>query len=203
MLRASARLAAKTARLRPPPATPWRPIQLTRRSRTLGLDRLSSQHSHSHGQHSSSSHSPFIALIPLFLASSTLKLDSADPGLAEITSQIGQPEANEFLIADGHSVDDSPPTLFWRTIYLVRDYVLEPLSTSIRFVHLALLFLPVILASPVLLLEALDGSNDRRKGRQRSEVERASTRWWYRFLVHQMQMAGPTFIKVRLMHVRT
>lgn len=80
---------------------------------------------------------------------------------------------------------------------LLREFVFEPLATSVRFVQLALIFLPVVVSAPILALELIDESRDRRRGRQVRTRERTTTRWWYRLLVHQMEMAGPTFIKVR------
>jgi hypothetical protein len=66
--------------------------------------------------------------------------------------------------------------------------VIEPLLTLKRFGHLVLIFLPVIITSPLLLAELLSREGARSK---------ASTRFWYRLLVLQMERAGPTFIKVR------
>ncbi|KAM0745758.1 ABC1-domain-containing protein [Meredithblackwellia eburnea MCA 4105] len=147
---------------------------------------------------SSNNKSTIIKLIPLFLASSSIRLDNTPPdkGLAAITSQIDHPDAQEFLVAEGKLLEDKPPTFIGRIIYFIRDWVIEPISTSFRFLHLAVLFLPVIFASPILLLEIIESSNDRRKGQDSRDSERATTRWWYRFLVHQMELAGPTFIKL-------
>lgn len=72
-----------------------------------------------------------------------------------------------------------------RRLWNVLDnHILEPLSTFRRFVVLALLFLPVILTSPILLRQALPHQQDP-----------PSVRWWYSLLVKQMERAGPTFIK--------
>lgn len=73
-----------------------------------------------------------------------------------------------------------------RRIWDVLDRnILEPLSTLRRFLFLTLLFLPVILTSPVLLRQTLPHRR-----------EPPSVRWWYALLVKQMERAGPTFIKV-------
>jgi len=62
----------------------------------------------------------------------------------------------------------------------LRDRVWEPILIAKRFIYLLTLFVPVFLASPILLIGKTD-------------------RWpslWYRFLVHQMEAAGPSFVKV-------
>ncbi|EJD51979.1 ABC1-domain-containing protein [Auricularia subglabra TFB-10046 SS5] len=73
-----------------------------------------------------------------------------------------------------------------RVLDFLRRRILEPLRTSGRFVHLLVLFLPVILTAPALLLGHVD----------RASGERAGALWWYGFLVSQMEHAGPTFIKL-------
>ncbi|KAK6346465.1 hypothetical protein TWF730_010784 [Orbilia blumenaviensis] len=71
--------------------------------------------------------------------------------------------------------------------YYLHAFILEPVATSLRFLHLALLFLPVIISMPAIWmgprLPLRDG-------------ERAGTIWWYGYLVRSMEMAGPTFIKL-------
>lgn len=66
-------------------------------------------------------------------------------------------------------------------------YVYDPIATGFRFLHLAVIFVPVFIAVPVIWLGRRVGSlNDARTG----------TLWWYRFLVKAMERAGPAFIKV-------
>ncbi|KAK6332216.1 hypothetical protein TWF718_002741 [Orbilia javanica] len=71
--------------------------------------------------------------------------------------------------------------------HCVHTYILEPLATGLRFLHLTLLFLPVMITMPAIWigprLPLRDG-------------ERAGTIWWYGYLVKSMEMAGPTFIKL-------
>lgn len=163
------------------------------------------------------------ALIPVLLGvggTSTLWLDSpntgaaADPGsnggitskhsLQSILDNVEKPDADEFLIAadadDDPDEDDSPPPrrlVFVRNVrHFLREYLVEPISTGLRFLQLAIIFLPVLLSAPILCLELVDDSRDRRRGRPPRTKERRTTRWWYYLLVHQMEMAGPTFIKV-------
>lgn len=67
-------------------------------------------------------------------------------------------------------------------------YVYEPVATGIRFLHLAVIFLPVILTVPVIWVG--------RRNLERNN-ERSGTLWWIDFLVRSMERAGPAFIKVR------
>ena len=167
----------------------------------------------SHYSHSSSSgpgtrsrlHLGYL-VVPLALTSSLtlslspLRLEPSQPhSLASITSALPSPVASEFRITQAQE-DHARRShrWYWRVLWLVRDYFIEPLSTTVRFVHLALLFLPVIAVSPILLLETLPEGPRRRRRRARGQLEeeRATTRWWYALLVAQMRRAGPTFIKV-------
>lgn len=77
---------------------------------------------------------------------------------------------------------------------MLREYILEPLLTFVRFIHLALLFGPVILTAPMVFV----GTSPRRKpGKPITEREdNWGAVWWYGFLVKQMERAGPSFIKL-------
>ena len=73
-------------------------------------------------------------------------------------------------------------------IWLFLDiYIVEPVATTFRFLHLVIIFVPVLATIPVIWF------GSRRKDR---ENERVGTLWWYAFLVHSMERAGPAFIKV-------
>ncbi|KAK4056597.1 hypothetical protein OIO90_002445 [Microbotryomycetes sp. JL221] len=121
----------------------------------------------------------------------------AKPSLKTIKEAVERPDEDEFLISvSSLQAEARSRTLLGRTLRLWSVYVWEPIRTTLRFVHLAVLFLPVLLASPVLLLEYVDQGRDKRRGYRKREGERGSTRWWYRLLVHQMERAGPTFIKL-------
>ncbi|GAA5902821.1 hypothetical protein JCM6882_009135 [Rhodosporidiobolus microsporus] len=146
------------------------------------------------------------AFIPILLgvgglSSSALLLDSPSPpekhSLKTILDNVEKPAEDEFLVAaGGRGKKDHPPGIVTRLLRFLRDYVWEPLSTSARFVQLAFIFLPVVVTAPVLALELADETRERRRGKPHRERERTTTRWWYRLLVHQMEMAGPTFIKL-------
>ncbi|KAK8844680.1 hypothetical protein IAR55_006529 [Kwoniella newhampshirensis] len=97
--------------------------------------------------------------------------------------------------APSHLVATSPaeqPLTFVRVIQL---YIFEPIATLIRFFHLAFLFGPVILTTPMLLV----GKPERRRKVGKpvtEEQENWGAVWWYGFLVKQMERAGPSFIKL-------
>ncbi|RPA80003.1 ABC1-domain-containing protein [Ascobolus immersus RN42] len=67
------------------------------------------------------------------------------------------------------------------------DWVIEPIATTFRFIHLFTIFVPVIISVPAVWIG--------KRNRNRSN-ERSGTLWWYGFLVHSMERAGPTFIKL-------
>lgn len=97
---------------------------------------------------------------------------------AEIAKEVD--ENDRGLTRVGHNI-----------IYFLDLYIWEPLCTGVRFLHLAAIFVPVILAVPVMWL------GKRQKDR---DNERSGTLWWYGFLVKGMEWAGPAFIKVRPSH---
>lgn len=73
-------------------------------------------------------------------------------------------------------------------VLLLDVYIWEPLCTGFRFLHLAVIFVPVLFAVPMIWL------GKRQKDR---DDERTGALWWYNFLVKGMEWAGPAFIKVR------
>lgn len=68
-----------------------------------------------------------------------------------------------------------------------RDYIYEPIATGLRFFHLVIIFIPVIVTVPAIWFG--------RRIKKRNG-ERTGTLWWYGFLVSSMERAGPAFIKV-------
>jgi aarF domain-containing kinase len=68
------------------------------------------------------------------------------------------------------------------------NWVVEPIATGLRFSHLVLIFLPVILAIPLVYIGP--------RLAERSG-ERTGTILWYAFLLKTLERAGPTFVKVR------
>jgi len=77
-------------------------------------------------------------------------------------------------------------SLWTRLSCTLSRWFLEPILTFRRFIYLFLLFSPVLLTSPLLLLgpESINGSAS------------GLSLWWYKFLTRQMQCAGPTFVKL-------
>jgi aarF domain-containing kinase len=74
-------------------------------------------------------------------------------------------------------------------VFFLDSYIWEPLCTGIRFVHLVLIFVPLIVGVPAIWIGRRDPEQDN---------ERSGTLWWYRFLVRSMERAGPAFIKVHI-----
>lgn len=76
----------------------------------------------------------------------------------------------------------------WKAIYIFADtLIVEPIATTFRFLHLVIIFVPVIGTMPLIWL------GTRQKNR---DNERSGTLWWYSFLVRSMERAGPAFIKL-------
>lgn len=73
-------------------------------------------------------------------------------------------------------------------VYYLDVYLIEPVCTGIRFLHLVVIFVPVILAVPAIWIGSRQPNRDN---------ERTGTLWWYGFLVQAMEWSGPAFIKVR------
>ncbi|KAK5137522.1 hypothetical protein LTR08_008501 [Meristemomyces frigidus] len=72
----------------------------------------------------------------------------------------------------------------WRAL---ETYLVEPMATGLRFLHLVFIFVPVILTVPVMWIGAKQPERDN---------ERTGTIWWYGFLVASMERAGAAFIKL-------
>lgn len=77
--------------------------------------------------------------------------------------------------------------------FVIEDYLIEPIATGLRFLHLVVLFVPVIVTIPAIWLGSRQADRDN---------ERSGTLWWYSFLVSSMERAGAAFIKVRYMRPR-
>lgn len=80
-------------------------------------------------------------------------------------------------------------TKYRRGIYFfIEDYIIEPIATGFRFLHLVIIFVPVIITIPAIWLGARQPNRDN---------ERSGTLWWYSYLVLSMERAGAAFIKVQ------
>lgn len=78
-----------------------------------------------------------------------------------------------------------------RILHLLRNRIWEPIRTATRFIHLAVLFVPVVVMTPMLLVGTPE---------ERLQGDRWGAVWWYDLLAARMEAAGPTFIKVRCCH---
>lgn len=75
-----------------------------------------------------------------------------------------------------------------RAIWRFLDtWILEPLATGFRFLHLVVIFVPVLASVPVIWFGQRLPDRDN---------ERSGTIWWYGFLVASMERAGAAFIKL-------
>ncbi|KAI7578408.1 ABC1-domain-containing protein, partial [Hortaea werneckii] len=74
--------------------------------------------------------------------------------------------------------------MVWR---ILDTYLIEPVATGLRFLHLVLIFVPVIATVPVIWIGRKQADRD---------GERSGTLWWYGFLVNSMERAGAAFIKL-------
>jgi aarF domain-containing kinase len=74
-----------------------------------------------------------------------------------------------------------------RIYFFVDIYIWEPICTTVRFFHLFVLFIPVILTVPAIWIGRRIPERDN---------ERTGTLWWYRYLVWSMEKAGAAYIKV-------
>lgn len=66
-------------------------------------------------------------------------------------------------------------------------WIIEPIATGFRLLHLIFIFVPVIVTVPVIWFGQRQPEKDN---------ERSGTLWWYAFLVNGMERAGAAFIKV-------
>lgn len=71
--------------------------------------------------------------------------------------------------------------IFYYLNYSIKDYIIEPLKTATRFVELMCIFLPLLLASPVVLYD--------RRGQKGAKL-------WYRYMRWTAEIAGASFIKL-------
>lgn len=118
-----------------------------------------------------------------------VKLSEEDAGASGQTVELRMLEASRAEIAKELDAEDRGLSRLRHRIVLFLDlYIWEPLCTGARFLHLAAIFVPVLLAVPVIWFGKKQKDRDN---------ERSGTLFWYSFLVKGMEWAGPAFIKVR------
>ena len=88
-----------------------------------------------------------------------------------------------------HVPEDAGKTgrVWWRIVEFLDCYIYEPIAVGFRFLHLVVIFVPVVITVPVVWFGSRQEDRDK---------ERGGTLWWYGFLVHAMERAGPAFIKL-------
>ncbi|KAK1754286.1 putative serine/threonine-protein kinase abkC [Echria macrotheca] len=107
---------------------------------------------------------------------------------AEDTAEMRMLEVSRREIKKTVSEDDRGLTRLRHQVLVFLDlYVWEPICTGVRFLQLAVIFVPVILTVPAIWLGPRQPHRDN---------ERSGTLWWYGFLVKSMEWAGPAFIKL-------
>lgn len=118
-------------------------------------------------------------------------MELAEQNSENKTGEMQMLEASREEIRKAVSEDAHGLSRVGQEVYVfLYSYVYEPVATGIRFLHLAVIFLPLILTVPVIWIG--------RRNVERNN-ERLGTLWWIDFLVRSMERAGPAFIKVRYM----
>jgi len=114
--------------------------------------------------------------------------------LSQEDNKDGKSGAEQMLQASREEIEKKIPDdvhgikRFFRSIWAFLDlYIYEPIATSLRFLHLVIIFVPVIITVPAIWFG---------KRQKLRDSERSGTLWWYCFLVSSMERAGPAFIKV-------
>lgn len=123
------------------------------------------------------------------LAFVDLPTTDATDGEATWESRLLEASRNELKAARDDRARNEPNKLIkliYGAIAVFDKYLWEPICTTTRFLHLAVIFVPVILGVPAMWIGQRQPDNDN---------ERSGTLWWYGFLVQAMEWAGPAFIK--------
>lgn len=111
-----------------------------------------------------------------------------ESGSGEKTHEEAMLEASRKELAEQVPKSLENSKKYRRGIYFfLEDYIIEPIATGLRFLHLVIIFVPVIVTIPAIWLGARKADRDN---------ERSGTLWWYGFLVSSMERAGAAFIKV-------
>lgn len=117
------------------------------------------------------------------------ELAQKDNGGTDKTGEGRMLEASRAELHKTINHDDGPLAKLWHGFLIIVDnYIVEPFFTTLRFLQLVGIFVPVIVAVPAIWFGPRQPDRD---------DERSGTLWWYGFLVQAMEWAGPAFIKVR------
>ncbi|RKP26712.1 ABC1-domain-containing protein [Syncephalis pseudoplumigaleata] len=89
---------------------------------------------------------------------------------------------------DYSGVDVRTDSLIYRAGQRIHALLIEPIMTGWRFLQLVVIFLPCVLTIPVLVCT--------RAHPPASTPKESWHVWWYNLLARQMELAGPSFIKL-------
>lgn len=140
----------------------------------------------------------FISIPTIMWANSEIKCESnvseAFPTLEQVEkdSQAFQTR-EEYLLSISEDMTEQqherkiPQRSYFRRIYSFMENIYDSIATWVRFVHLVVIFVPVVLTAPVILFGSKVSDSD---------TETTGALWWYRLLIHSMERAGATFIKL-------
>ena len=121
-------------------------------------------------------------------AAAFVELSEEDNTGTEKTSELRMLEVSRQEIKKTLNDDDTGLTRLRHGVVLFLDlYIWEPICTGVRFLQLVVIFVPVIMAVPIMWVGKRHPDRDN---------ERTGTLLWYNFLVKCMEWAGPSFIKV-------
>ncbi|QIW94747.1 hypothetical protein AMS68_000265 [Peltaster fructicola] len=97
------------------------------------------------------------------------------------------------LAASREEIDNYVPEALrgskhWRVMVwrFLDTWIIEPIATGVRFLHLVAIFVPVMITFPVVFIGP----------RRSKDGETALSIWWYGCLVWAMKSAGASFIKL-------
>lgn len=187
--RLSSRGAKGTPCLHTPPRLRWQSFQSPSRSSASTFSSSAFARSQSRGwRNNRKTTATLLAANGALAASAFIELAEKDNDGSEDTGEMRMLKVSRQEIKKEVDDDDRGFTRLRRQVVLFLDlYIWEPACTGVRFLQLAVIFVPVLLTVPVIWF----GPRQRDRGN-----ERAGTLWWYGFLVKAMEWAGPAFIKV-------
>lgn len=129
------------------------------------------------------------------LAFVDLPTNDATDGEVTWESRLLEASRNELKAAQDDRARNEPNKLMklvYGVIAVFDTYLWEPICTTTRFLHLLVIFVPVILGVPAIWIGRRQPDRDN---------ERSGTLWWYGFLVQSMEWSGPAFIKACISEV--
>ena len=163
--------------------------------------RQSAQYTPRHFQRAFSARIPFHGRFfrpPPPIPGRTLRFAALSPlafvSLSQDDSEDGKTHEEAMLEASRKELKEHVPKALQgsrkvrRGIYFFIDmYIIEPIATGLRLLHLVVIFVPVLVTIPSIWFGKRQPGHDN---------ERSGTLWWYGFLVRSMERSGATFIKV-------